>query len=181
MERNKLSDSEIYIPNTMVDVLFSIFVPLIHMAGEQGVILIFSVNDEVIKRDPALVLTRIAKSCDALFTLRDKLVTATQNADTDAGVARLKMQEIDEQIQQITEQLAEEDEQAKRQELKRSVTSCVKKGKLGESGVFVPSSDELALFDEERKAKFKLPTDKLRWRRLFPILSLLIKMRFKKR
>lgn len=156
VERNKLSDSEIYIPNTMVNVLFSIFVPLIHMAGEQGVILISSVNDEVIKRDPALVLTRIAKSCDALFTLRDKLVTATQNADTDAGVARLKMQEIDEQIQQIREQLEEEDELAKRQELRKKRNELrEEKEKLGESGAFVPSSDELALFDEERKAKIQ--------------------------
>ena len=158
VERNKISGGDFYIPTSMCDIVAPIFGQLIRTAADQGVILASSVNEEVVRREPALSISRIASSCDLLFALRNKLSEAAQNASTDADIDKLKMQGLDEQIRKITEQLAEEDDATIRKELKDKRSALRdEKEKLGESGAFVLSVEELALFDEERKAKLDSP------------------------
>lgn len=155
-ERNDISNGEFYITHDMGEIVARVFALLIHTATEQGVILASSVTEEVIRREPVLLLKRIATSCGILFALRDKIVSASRNATTDVSIAELKMQEIDEQIQKITEQMAEEDDADARKELKNKRSSLRdEKEKLVESGVFVLSPSELNLFDEEWKAKIQ--------------------------
>ena len=155
-ERNEISGGDFYIPSAMGDVVAPIFWQLIRNAAEQGIMLASSVSEDVIRREPALSISRIATSCGVLFALREKLSVAAQNATTDADIAKLKMQDIDEQIRKITDQLAEEDDAGIRKELKDKRNGLrEEKEKLGESGAFVLSPEELTLFDEERKAKIQ--------------------------
>lgn len=157
-ERNEISGGDFYIPSAMGDIIAPIFGQLIRTAAEQGVILASSVSEDVLRREPALSINRIATSCGILFALRDKMSAVAQNASTDADIAKLKMQEIDEQIRKITEQLAEEDDAEIRKGLKDKRNALRdEKEKLGESGAFVLSPEELALFDEERKIKLQFP------------------------
>ena len=156
VERNDISNGEFYITHDMGEIVARIFALLIHTAAKQGVILVSSVTEEVIRREPVLLLKRIATSCGVLFALRDKIVSASRNATTDARIAELKMQEINEQIQKITEQMAEEDDVDVRKWLKNERSSLRdEKEKLVKSGVFVLSPSELNLFDEEWKAKIQ--------------------------
>lgn len=157
-ERNEISGGDFYIPSAMGDIVAPIFLQLIRIAADQGVMLATSVSEDVIRREPALSISRIATSCSVLFVLRDKLSAVAKNANTDADIAKLKMQDIDEQIRTITEQLAEEDDAEKRKALKDKRNGLRdEKEKLGESGAFVLSPEELALFDEERKVKIQSP------------------------
>lgn len=156
-ERNELYSSDFYIPNIMGDIVAPIFASLICKAAEHGVILA-AASEDAIRRDPALLLKRIAISCGTLFNLRDKLASAAQNANTDAEIAKLKMQEINEQIHKIIEQLAEEDDGEVRRNLKEERNKLRdEKEKLGESGAFVLSPNELSLLDEQRKAIVQSP------------------------
>ena len=155
-ERNEISGGDFFIPGTMGNVVAPIFWRLISTAAEQGIILAPSVSEDVIRREPVLSISRIATSCGILFVLRDKLQAVAQNANTDADIAKLKMQDIDEQIRKITEQLAEEDDAEIRKVLKDK-RNCLRdeREKLGESGVFTLSPEEFALFNEEQKAKIQ--------------------------
>lgn len=158
VERHEISGGDFYIPNNMGDIVATIFGQLIHTVAEQGVILASFVSEDVLRREPTLSIGRIAKSCGVLFALRNKLSEATKNASTDASIAKLKIQEIEEQILKINAQLAEEDDFGKRKKLKDEREALRdEKEKLGESGVFVLSPEELALFDEERKAQLQSP------------------------
>lgn len=155
-ERNEISGGDFYIPSTMGDIIAPIFGQLIRTAAEQGVILASYVSEDVLRREPALSISRIATSCGILFVLRNKMLAVAQNASTETNVAKLKMQEIDEQIAKIKEQLAEEDDAEIRKKLKDKRNALYdEKEKLGESGAFVLSPEELALFDEERKTKLQ--------------------------
>lgn len=160
VERNEISGGDFYIPYAMGDMIAPIFERLIRTAAEQGVILASSVSEEVLRRESALSISRISASCDMIFALRDKLSAAVKNASTDADIAKLKMQEIDEHIRKITDKLAEEDDPEIRKALKdKRFALRDEKEKLGESGAFVLSPEELALFDEERKAKLQSPEE----------------------
>lgn len=157
-ERNEISDGDFYIPSTMGDVVAPIFWKLIRTSTEQGIILASSVGEDVIRREPALSISRIASSCGVLFALRDKLSSAVKNANTDADIAKLKMQNIDEQIKKIIDQMAEENDPEIWKTLRDKRNGLrEEKEKLGESGAFVLSPEELTLFDEERKAKIQSP------------------------
>lgn len=153
-ERNEISGGGFYVSSTMAEVVAPIFWKLSCAAAEQGVILAPSMSEDVIRREPALSIRRIATSCDLLFSLRDKLSEVAKNANIDADIAKLKMQDIDEQIKKITDQLSDEDDIDIRKVLKDKRKGLRdEKEKLGASGVFVLSSEELTLFDEERKVK----------------------------
>ncbi len=157
VERNEISGGDFYITGIMGDVVSSIFPDFIRVSAEQGVILASSVSEEVIRREPALALTRIATSCSTLFALRDKLVKATQNATIDADIAKLKMQKIDDEIRLINEKMNDDnvnlEDWNKLKEERKSLRN--KKEKLGESGVFTLSVEELSLFDDEHRAKIQ--------------------------
>lgn len=158
VERNVLSNGEFFIPSSMGDIVSPIFAKLICEATKQGVILAASVSDEVIRREPALALVRIAASCSTLFSLRDKLITASQNATTDADIAKLKMRNLEDEIRKITEQMAEEEDNEVRRKLKEERKKLRdEKEKLGESGVFTLSFEELNLFDEDWRTKLQFP------------------------
>ena len=158
VERNEISSSDFYIPNGMGDIVAPIFGQLIRTAAEQGVILASCVSEDVIRREPARSISRIAKSCYVLFALQDRLSAAAQNASTDADIATLKMQEIEEQIRKIKDQLAEEDDKEIRTVLKDKRNDLYdEKEKLSESGAFVFSPEELDLFDEGQREKIQSP------------------------
>lgn len=155
-ERNAISGGDFYIPSTMVDIIAPIFGQLIRTASEQGVILSPYVSDDVLRRAPELSISRIATSRDILFVLRNKILAVAQNASTDVNIAKLKMQEIDTQINEIKKQMEEEDDREKWYKLRDKRNALYdEKEKLGESGAFVLSPEELALFDEERKTKLQ--------------------------
>lgn len=155
-ERNEISGGDFYIPGIMGDIIAPIFGQLIRNAAEQGVVLASYVSDDVLRCGPALSIRRIATSCKILFDLRNKILAVAQNASTDANIAKLKMQEIDDQIKKINEQLSEEDDREKRNKLKdkRKVLRDEKE-KLNENGAFVVSPEELDMFDEEWKTKLQ--------------------------
>ena len=158
VERNEISGSDFYIPYGMGDIVAPIFGQFIRTAAEQGVILASSVSEDVIRREPALSIRRIAISCCVLFALQDKLSAAAQNAPVAADIATLKMQEIERKIREIKDQLAEEDNVEKRKALKDKRNNLRdEKEKLGESGAFVFSPEELALFDEGQRKKIQSP------------------------
>lgn len=158
VERNEISGDDLYLSKTTGNIIAPIFSSFLLRAAEQGIKLTPTVSEEVIRIEPALSVSATASSFKKLLKLRDNLLKASQNVITDAGIAQLKMKELDEQIYKITEKLADEDDGDERKRLKAERDKLRdEKEKLKSSGAFVPSDDELSLFDEERQKKFQTP------------------------
>ena len=153
-ERNEINVGDFYLPTAMGDIIAPIFMDFLNKTTVQGLILNAAVSEEVIRRDPKLSVASVATAAKKLFAFHDKLASTIVNASADAGVAKLKCQQIDEKIAHIQSLLADEDDKDKRRELKakREQLRDEKKKIKGETD-FLPSSEELSFFNDETKAK----------------------------
>lgn len=153
--------NELYLPNWTGEILAESFVPLLKFANEQGILLLPSINEDAIKRDPNLILLRVSKEFQRLQDFHNGLIQAQKNSVADSGLAQLKLRELDEKITALTELLADEEDSARRAELKKQRTQLRNEKDDLQSGSLPPPSDEiLSLFDEERKKQIQSPADR---------------------
>ena len=156
-EKNEIAAGNFEISPAMGEVLSPILLKFADTAIGYGVVPIKNVNEEMIRREPKLVLKAIARSCDAASALRRKLAESVQNRNTDAAIDDLKKQEIDASLREIqnkmdSDDVTQEEFEELRKERKRLRDE---KESIGGSSSYQPSEDELALFTEEQKSNVK--------------------------
>ena len=158
-EKRERVAGQLEISPAMGEILSPILLKFTDTANGYGVVPIETVNEEIIRQEPQLVLTQIARSCEAVFALRKKLTESIANRNTDAAIDDLKRKEIEAKLQEIQDEMDSDDlTKEKFDELKKKRKALKdEKERIGGSGTYQPSGEELGLFVEEQKPKVKNP------------------------
>lgn len=136
---------EFFMPLEFGDHLANCFVPVLEFASGHGIGLAPFVKREVFISDPNGSLKYVAKGVRTLRTLHDKLMKRRKNKNADTGIAQIRTSEIEEKIERITIDLAEEDDPARRTELKEQ------RNQLREERERLRDGGAIALSDEESR------------------------------